>query len=126
MKSTVGYIIGLIAGILGIISSILTFLQYRFFLKMGMFGFNIFGIDPRILILFSVFWTLILSIIIIFASIKMNQNDDKIVKKAGIITLICGILAFQILAIIAGVIGIVQSNQKSKSKKVVKKLVKKK
>ena len=120
MRSTAGYIIGLIAGILGMIGSLTSFIQYQVFLRKGsfnLFSISLLGIDPSVIIIFFVFWTFILSVIIIISSIQMNKDDDETVKKAGIITLIASVLAMQILGIIAGIVGIIQSGEKKDCKK---------
>ena len=108
MKSTAGFVLALIGGILGILGAI-------WMIIIGV-GSSIIPL-PMIAIWGTAFfigwgiWALIMSILAIIAGIWMNKDDNAKVKKGGIMALIVGILGMNILTLIGGIIGIVQANK---------------
>lgn len=104
MASKAGYIITLIGGILQLISGIV-------FLAGG----SILSFIPDLPNIFSLtgwipgVWFLIAGILTIWASMKMNMISSREVRNGGIIALITGILAPNIVVVIGAIIALVQS-----------------
>jgi len=131
MKSTVGFVLALIGGIFSILGSIGIVMQSLVWsmvlgtvrdnagemegvtVDQGVRSFPlIFGISfPLIFGIAIAVWMLIMGILAIVAAVKMNKDDDVVVKHGGIVALIVGILACNLLTIIGGVMGIVQSKE---------------
>jgi hypothetical protein len=103
MKSTVGFILALIGGILGILSAVVV-------LFMGAGLATLIPLFGTMGIAYGV-WMLVMSVLAIFAGLWMNKPDNAKVKKGGIMALIVGILGFNLLTIIGGIVGLVQANK---------------
>jgi len=103
MKSTAGFVLALIGGILGIIGALIVLLM----------GAGLAALIPlfgTMGIAYGV-WVLIMSILAIISGLMMNKDDNAKVKKGGIMALVVGILGFNILTLIGGIIGMVQANK---------------
>lgn len=122
MKSKAGFVLALIGGILTILFSILLII----FAIIYFFGTSLIGDiaettggtstvsnTPMYLLIAGFFWLLIIGILAIVAGAKMNKDDDLSVKKGGIMALILGILSFNILTILGGILGIIAASNKS-------------
>jgi len=112
MRSFAGFIVGLIGGILGIIGGIVNLIYYFIASQNPLLGsfLNMFGVG--IIVMIMAIWGIIASGIIIFGSLMMNKQDNAKVKKGALITLILGIIApINIIAIIGGIIGLVQAGK---------------
>lgn len=108
MKSTAGFVLGLIGGIGSALLGI-----------WGLFAASIFATIPGLGLLSGL--GIILPIIIligaglaIWGALLMNKEDNAKVKKGGILTLIGGIIgSVNILSIIGGIIGLVSAGKES-------------
>ena len=114
MKSTAGFILGLIGGILSIIWGILNLLMMM--LTTTMFALMPISIPGLMAIRFIVPVIIIIGgILAIWGSILMKKEDNAQVKKGGILTLIGGAIGFNILSIIGGILGLVSSGKTAES-----------
>lgn len=123
MKSTVGFVLALIGGIFSILGSIGIVMQSLVWsMVLGTVRDNAGEMEgvtvdqgvrsfPLIFGIAIAVWMLIMGILAIVAAVKMNKDDDVVVKHGGIVALIVGILACNLLTIIGGVMGIVQSKE---------------
>lgn len=122
MKSTAGFVLALIGGIL----SILLYLTVSVIFLIMYFGVtslikdlpvndstSLMVASPPIILLigglFILIWGLVFGIMSIVGAVKMKK--DQTVKKGGIFALIAGILTFNLFTIIGGIIGIVSSGK---------------
>ena len=108
MKSTAGFILALIGGILGILGAIITFVMGLGTSMIPIPGLAAWG--TGFLVGWGI-WVLIMSILAIVAGLWMNKDDNAKVKKGGIMALVVGILGLNILTLIGGIIGLVQANK---------------
>ena len=108
MKSTAGFVLGLIGGIGSALLGI-----------WGLFAASIFATIPGLGLLSGL--GIILPIIIligaglaIWGALLMNKDDNAKVNKGGILTLIGGIIgSVNILSIIGGILGLVSAGKES-------------
>ena len=104
MKSTAGFVVTLIGGILQLLTSLTLFVGTAtlaavipgFLSKLGL-------LLPTIV--------LAAGIVSIWASTKMKKEDNAQVKKGGITALISGIVGFNLIVIIGAIIALVQANK---------------
>lgn len=105
-SSTPGFVLALIGGILTILTG------FWWLVGAGMFAalYVSFGIGwlGGIGIVGAIVY-LVLGIITIIASFQMKKPET--VKTGGILSLIFGVLSFNVLSIIGGILGIVAGNQ---------------
>ncbi|MBR9704844.1 hypothetical protein GOV12_05510 [Candidatus Pacearchaeota archaeon] len=103
MKSTAGFVLALIGGILSILGSLPIILGGSA-LATAIPLFGTFGILGGI-------WVLAMGVVAIIAATMMKKDDNAKVKMGGIIALIVGIIGGNLLTLIGGIIGLVQSGK---------------
>ena len=109
MKSTAGFVLGLIGGIgsalLGIMGLFWGFAMSSIVTSIPGFGtLSLLRFVTPVIILIG-------GGLAIWGSILMHKDDNAKVKKGGILTLIGGIIGFNILSLIGGIIGLVQAGK---------------
>lgn len=112
MKSTSGFVLSLIGGILSILLGFLL-IVFGIILVLIINGISIgerlpnmadFSTVLVIVVFFSAVWFIVLGILLIIFSVKINNDDEA--KKGGILCLIFGFLTLNILSVIGGILGI--------------------
>lgn len=122
MKSTVGFVLALIGGIMSIASGISSLIQSfvaYYFPEIVKNIPNLAVGDSKNLLLGGVIgfiWLVLMGILAIIASVKMTKKNNELVKQGGILALIAGILSINLLIIIGGAVGIGQAGKKSKGR----------
>jgi len=125
MKSTVGFILALIGGIFSILGGIMVVIEilvqvWTMQLLQNSPTMSAFSqksiplFNPNFLIIMAVIgflWFLVIGILGIVSSIMMNKEDNNKVKKGGIMALVVGILGLNILTILGGIFGIIDSKK---------------
>tara|TARA_Y100000310_G_scaffold79329_1_gene76061 strand:- start:1160 stop:1474 length:315 start_codon:yes stop_codon:yes gene_type:complete len=104
MKSTAGFIVTLIGGIGQLLAALMLFAGGAFL------SFMIPGFLSALGVVMPIIY-LVAGGVSIWASLKMKKDDNAEVKKGGIIALISGIVGFNIIVIIGGIIAMVQANK---------------
>ena len=108
MKSTAGFVLGLIGGIGSALLGI-----------WGLFAASIFASIPGLGLLSGLGFILPVIILIgaglaIWGALLMNKDDNAKVKKGGILTLVGGIIgSINILSIIGGILGLVSAGKEA-------------
>jgi len=104
MKSIAGFVLALIGGIGSILGSILMLSSGALVASVIPGALGALGYVPSII-------AIITGGLAIWASILMKKDDNTKVKKGGIIALIVGIIGFNLLTLIGGILGMVQANK---------------
>lgn len=109
MESKPGFILALIGGILTILMGIVWIASTGFLSTyLAMFGLKEMGWLAGVNIIVAILY-IIFGVISIVAGVEMNHKDK--VKSGGIMALIFGILAGNILTIIGGILGLVAAGK---------------
>jgi hypothetical protein len=108
MKSTAGFVLGLIGGIIAGLVGLWTFFVAG---AMGSFLSLILGPIAFLGIFFPVIILVGAGLAIWGAILMNNESDNTKVKKGGILTLVGGVLSFNIFSIIGGILGMVASGK---------------
>lgn len=120
-KSSAGFVLALIGGIFTIIGSVIMlgyglagyFLVQNTLTNADMTGFSD-SASPLIILVLGIVgfvWLLIMGILAIVASKKMNKDDYESVRKGGIMAIIVGVLGGSLLTLIGGIVGVVQAKE---------------
>jgi hypothetical protein len=106
MKSTAGFVLALIGGIGTLLIGIVQLVNIRANPFLNILPSFVSNILTGIMV-----WLFIVGIVTIWAAFKMRKNDNAQVKKGGIIAIVCGVVGFNLLTLIGGIIGVVQAGK---------------
>jgi len=107
-KSTTGFVLALIGGILQVLVGLLLTMVFNLASNANL----ITGGPSYFYSLFGV-WILVFGALSIVGGVKMNSEDSATVKKWGIATIIFSVASMlNLLTFIGGILGVVQSSKK--------------